>query len=408
MLKNLDRYIGNSVTFFAVAAYFELFKFIVIPYSIRMMSQVIACGLMLMLIILRLIYQPERLAKMNFAGPVLILILGAIPSYFIAQSFHNQSFLVSAMANHIIWFYLLYFFVHVYNISVKYVIRMIVFVGLLAVLLYYIQYALYPTMVLDIGYLEGRGTIRLFVAGMLCTQMAYFYFLNRFFENNRFLDLLLSLGSLSIFILQGTRQMLFALILLTLVNLFFSKRVKGRMLKTGIFILASVAMVLIFWNIFIELTRVTTSQASDLGGGIRLKALKFFLTSFQPDEWSYIFGNSFAGSGSIYNQKMTLYAYKYGFYLNDIGLMGDYIRYGVLFVLAGIYMLIKSVLFKVSPEYRYLKYYIVMQFFTLATAEGIFGGVDIILILILYVFDVDRANRLHNVTINNLNQLKTT
>ncbi len=402
MLKNLDRYIGNTVTFFAVAAYFELFKFIMIPSSIRTLSQVAACGIMILLIVLRLIYQPEKMIKMNFAGPVLILILAAIPSYFIAQSFHNQSLLISAFANRIIWFYLLYFFVHVYQISVKYVIRMIIFVGLLAVLLYYFQYALFPTMVLDIGYLEGRGTLRLFVAGMLCTQVAYFYFLNRFFEKSRLIDLILALVSLSIFVLQGTRQLLFAIALLTLVNLFFSKRVKGRMFKIGVLALASVAVFMIFREIFLELTRISTSQVSNLSGGIRLKAARFFLTSFQPSEWAYIFGNSTAGSGSIYNQRMGLYTYKYGFYLSDIGVLGDYIKYGILFVIAGLYMLAKSILFSVSPGYRYLKYYIIMQSFTLATGYGILGGVDVVLLLILYVFDVDRANQIKEISENKL------
>jgi len=393
MLKNLDRYIGNSVTFFAVAAYFELYKFIFIPYSVGVLSQLVACGLMLLLIILRLVYQPEKLIKMNFAGPIVILIFAVLPSYLIAQVSHNQAFLTSAFANRIIWFYLLYFFVHVYHISVKYVIRVILFTGLLAVGLYYVQFFLYPKVVLNIVIMESRGTIRLFVAGMLCTQVAYFYFLNRYFENNRLSDLLLSLISLSIFVLQGTRQMLFAIMLLTLVNLFFSKRVRGRFLKIGIITLASLAVFLIFRDIFIELTRVTTSQASDLGGGVRLKAARFFLTSFQDNGWSYIFGNSNSGSGSIYNQKMELYAYKYGFYITDIGILGDYIKYGLAFVFAGLYMLAKAGLIKVSSRYRYLKYYIVMQYFTLVTAEGILGGVDIVLVLILYIFDVDRAQQ---------------
>jgi hypothetical protein len=44
----------------------------------------------------------------------------------------------------------------------------------------------------------------------------------------------------------------------------------------------------------------------------------------------------------------------------------------------------------VGPEYSYLKYYIAMQSFTLLTGKGILGGVDIILLLILYIFDTER------------------
>lgn len=393
MLKNLDRHIGNAVTLFAVVAYFELFKFMAIPYSFRVMSQVAACGLMILLIVVRLIYLPEDRIKMHFSRPILLMLIGALPSYFVAQAYHGQSFLISAFANRIIWFYLIYFFVHVYKVDAKFIVRMILAIGLFAVILYYIQYTLYPKVILDINILEGRGTIRLFVYGMLCTQMAYFYYLNRFFEKNGLLDVLLAMATLSIFVLQGTRQSLFALALLTLVNLFFSQRVRGRFFKIGILALASFAVFLVFREIFVELARVSTSQVSHLNGGVRLKAARFFLTSFQPGDWSYIFGNSNVGSGSIYNQRMELYAYKYGFYVTDIGVIGDYVKYGIVFVAAGMYMLVKSILFNVSLAYRYLKYYIVMQCFTLVTGYGILGGVDVILLLILYLFDLDRASQ---------------
>jgi len=256
-----------------------------------------------------------------------------------------------------------------------------------------VQFTLYPTRILDINIIEGRGTIRLFVYGMLCTQVAYFYFLNRFFENNKLSDLILAMVSLSIFVLQGTRQLLFAMAFLTLINLFFSKRVKGRFLKIGILALSSFAVFLIFREIFVELTKVSTSQVNDLAGGIRIKAARFFVTTFMPSEWAYVFGNGVSAEGSIYDQKMSLYAIKYGFYLADIGVIGDYIKYGIVFVMAGLILVFKSLRFKISPEYNFLKYYILTQCFTLVTGYGIFGGVDVILLLILYVFDKDRANR---------------
>ncbi len=393
IFRQFDRLIGNGVTLFVVLAYFEFFKFMAIPSAARNLIQVAACGIMFVLIVLRRIYQPEKLIPMNFAGPVIILILGAIPSYFVAQSYHNQSFMISAYANRVIWFYLLYFFVHVYKVEVKFVIRMLLLIGLFAVLLYYIQYTLYPKIIMDIFIMKARGTIRLFVAGLLCTQMAYFYFLHRFLKKNSLGDLIMALVTLSVFVLQGTRQLLAALVFLTLVSLFFSVQVRGRVIKIALLSLASVAVFFMFREIFIELTRVSSSQMSGLSGGIRLRAARFFLTRFQPDTWSYIFGNGNSGPGSIFNQKMELYAHRYRFFISDIGVIGDYVKYGIIFVVAGLYMIAKSLFFKVSPEYRYLKYYIGMQCFTLLTGYGILGGVDILILLILYIFDVDRAKR---------------
>lgn len=393
MLKNVDKLIGKAITLLAVVAYFQFFKFIAIPYSFRIMSQIIVGGLLLALIIIRTIYQSPEDTKLNFKGPIIVMIISTIPSYLVALSHHNQPLLSSILANQIIWFYLLYFFVHIFQVSVKFLIRTLVITGLLVVALFYLQYFLYPKVFLDIVFLKARGTLRIVVPGMLCTQLAYFFFLDRFFKTSRFLDLVFSLLSLSIFVLQGSRQLIFSMIFLTLVMLFFHKKVHGRILKAGILTLASITVFLVFRDIFFELASISTSQVESLGEGVRIKAAKFFLTTFQSDGWTYFFGNSRANSGGFYAQRLNLYSYKYGFFITDIGIFGDYVRYGIIFVVAGLFMLVKSIRFKVGLEYRYLKYYIVMQCFTLATGKGILGGVDILILLILYIFDMDFAQR---------------
>lgn len=391
MLKNFDKFVGKAVTLFVVIAYFQFFKLVVIPYSFRIIAQMIAGGLMLALIILGSIYQSERDIKLNFKVAITVLIISSFPSFFVALSYHNQSLSGSLLANQIIWFYLLYFFVHVYKVPAKFLIRTLVIIGVLVVALFYVQYFLYPKVIMDIPFLKSRGTLRILVPGMLCTQLAYFFFLDRFFKSSRFLDLILSLVALSVFVLQGSRQLIFSMVFLTLIMLFFHKKVQSRFLKVGIIILASLAVFLIFRDIFIELARVSTSQVEEFGEGVRIKAARFYLTDFQSDGWTYLFGNSRPASGNFYGRKLELFAYKYGYYITDIGIIGDYVRYGIIFVIAGLFMLLKSIRFKVGLEYRYLKYYIVMQCFTLATGKGILGGVDILILLILYIFDLNVA-----------------
>ena len=239
--------------------------------------------------------------------------------------------------------------------------------------------------------IKGRGTIRLFVGGMICTQAAYFYFLNQFFAKNKLHYLFLSLLCLSIFILQGTRQLIFGMAFLTLINLLFAKRIQSRFLITLILSMAVISVFLVFREIFDEIYKVSATQAQYLGTGIRIKAARFFLTSFMPTKWAYLFGNGDSGLASAYDQRIILYALKYGYYISDIGILGDYVKYGAVFLLAGIYMVIKVLLFKAGPEVQFLKYYVLSQCFTLVTGYGIFGGADIVMILILYVFDVNRA-----------------
>jgi hypothetical protein len=205
--------------------------------------------------------------------------------------------------------------------------------------------------------------------------------------------MLLGLASLSIFILQGTRQLIFALIFLTMVYILFTKKVRSKILISLLFSIALAAVFFAFQDIFFELTRISSSQAQNISGGIRLRAIKYFLTDFMPSAWAYLFGNGDPGMNSLYSQKMSFLVFKYGFYLSDIGIIGDYVRYGLIFTLAGLAMIVKSVRFKISSDYSYLKYYILSQCFTFFTGYGIFGGVDIFIMLILYVFDMDRSKK---------------
>jgi len=376
-----------------VFSYFEFFKFKAIPNTIKYLASLVMLGVMLVFIILNILYSRGKPVKMNFSSILIILVLSAIPSIFVAYTYHGQSFVMSVFANSILLYYLLYFFVHFYKIPIKFILSLLIGIGLFAVLLYYAQYFTYPKMFLDITHMQGRGTVRLFVAGMLCTQLAYFFFLNRFLKNRTLLDIIIAMLCLSIFVLQGTRQHLFSLLFLTIVNIILARQVKSKMLILFFVFLGAVALFFVFREIINELTRVSTSQAQDLGGGIRIKAARFYLTTFQPGTMSYLFGNSAAAPGTKYTFNMAYYTMKYGFYVSDLGVLGDYIKYGVVFTITGLIFLARSILFKVGIEYSYLKYYIASQCFTLIAGYGILGGVDILIVLIVYIFDVDRSNR---------------
>jgi hypothetical protein len=391
MMNKFEKYSINFVLITTVIAYFQLFKFVVIPTPVQTLSQIAAVGIILFFIIMRFIYFDTSHAVMNFKWPILLLLLGAVPSFFIAFYFHQQSFIISAYANRLLLFYLLYFFLHLYKVPPQWIIRIIVVTGLFAVLLYYIQMALYPRMIMNLMSMEQRGTIRLFIPGMICTTATYFYFLNRFFETNSFKFLLFSLVTLSVFVLQGTRQLIFATFFLTVVNLMLSNRVKSKFLMVFLMTLASFAVFMIFQNIFLALTQVSSNQSQNIENDIRVRAAKFFLTTFMPNDLAYIFGNGNAEGGSGYALQNLYYAQKYGFYQNDIGMIGDYVRYGILFTLASFVLLAKAFLIKIGTSYRFLKYFIAAQCFTLLAGKGVLGGADIILICSLYIFDIEHA-----------------
>lgn len=391
-MNRSEKFIIHFVLIATIVAYFQIFKLIFIPNPVQVLSQVFVCALLIILILFRIIYFNEEHAKMNFKFPILLLTLGAIPSFFIAYIYHKQNFIITTYANRALLFYLLYFFLHLYKVPVKMIVRIIILTGLFAVALYYIQLVLYPKFIMNLSStMESRGTIRLFIPGLLCTMAAYFYFLNRYFETNNIRLLILSLLTLSVFILQGTRQLIFSTAFLTLLNLILSNRVKSKPLMVVIISMASFAAFMVFREIFMAIAQVSTNQVANFENDIRVRAAKFFLTSFMPNNLAYLFGNSNSEAGSPYNLKIAYYAIKYGFYLNDIGIIGDYVRYGVIFTIGSIYLLIKSLTIKVTNDYKFLKYYILAQCFTLIAGKGVLGGADIVLVCTLYIFDIENA-----------------
>jgi hypothetical protein len=394
MNGNFQKHINNLVVLLIVVGYFHIFRVHFIPNSIRLLYQMAMLAMMVSLLLVRSVYHPGPHIKMHFAGILTLLIISAIPSLFVANIYHNQSFLASFYTDRQLLFYLLYFYLHLYKVDYRYVQKLIIAIGVLAIALYFIQLTIYPTKLLDIGVLEGRGTIRLFVAGMLCTQAAYFYFLNQFFAKNKPIYLFLAVLAISIFILQGTRQLIFGMAFLTLMNLMFTRRIRSKFLITVVLSLALVAVFFVFREIFVEITKVSTHQAKNIHGGIRLRAARYFLFQLTPNGWAYIFGNGDAGMFSPYELKMMFNSVKYGYYISDIGVLGDYIKYGIVFAITGLVLLGKALTFKIDREYLYLKYYILSQCFTLITGNGIFSGTDIVFVMILYILDVQKANRL--------------
>lgn len=390
MNKIFDRYFGSFIVILVVIGYFQLFRLSAFPYSVRALSSVAAVALLTVLIIIRVIYFKDTYIKMHFKGYIILLLLSSIPSYFIAYSYHKQDFIFSVYANRALLFYLLYFFLHLYKVPVKDIFRIIIVTGIFAVLLYYVQLALYPKFIMEVVSMESRGTLRLFVAGMICTIFAYFYFLNRYFESLSYKDLFFSLLCLSVFILQGTRQIIFATAFLTLVNLIISRRVQSKFLMLVLISMASFAMFLAFREIFVEIVNVSSRQSQHFESDIRIRAATFFLTDFMPSKIAYIFGNGNSDAGTPYDLKMGYYAIKYKFFQSDIGIIGDYVKYGIVFTLTGLLLLFRALTFKIPSRYLFMKFYIATQCFTLLTGKGLIGGTDIIIVMILYLFDTAR------------------
>jgi len=373
---------------FVVLGYYQFIKFTLVPRPARILSEFAAIIVIILFLLIKQAYYSEKEAPKNFIFPISLFIISMFLSTIVTNFYHNQSYLLSIWISRGIFFYFLYFLLHAYKFEKKQLEKIIINIGLITIGLYYIQTILYPMQLFDVRMTIDRGTLRLFIPSMGFTIIAYFYYLNKFFKNNKPVDIIIALLCYSIFILQATRQLIASLALLTIINLFRSKQVKSRFFLVIFILIGMVAMFFIFFELFMEMFSVSHEQTGGETESPRIKAIRYFLSEFFPSDLAYILGNGEGHQASPYGMKLLGLQLLRGYYLSDIGLIGDYVRYGAVFVLAAFIMLFKLIAIKIDPEYEYLRYYVFLQLFTIVTGKGIFGVPDLVIILIAYMFDL--------------------
>ena len=381
---------GFFVVLAIIIGYFQLFRLNVFPRDFMVLSRIIAVAIILLFLILKYIYREGEEIPKNFTLPIVLILLSALTSPLIALTVYNQPYFLSVWVSYSLFFYLLYFLLHSIRIEKRALEKIIINIGLIVIGVFYLQYLIYPTRIFseEVRMSIDRGTLRLWVPGMTFTIIAYFYYLDKFFKKNHTRYIIIALMAFSIFVLQATRQTIAAMALLTIIFFLRSKEVKSRFLISIIMGAGLVALFYSFYDLFMEMFMVTQDQATDAEDNIRIRAARYFLTEFMPNNLAYILGNADGHLLTPYGMKLFTLSMVNGYYLSDIGLIGDYVRYGAIFLLGAIIILVKLIKIKVDTEFIYLKYYVYLMLLTMFTGSGDFGSPNILIILIAYLFDL--------------------
>jgi hypothetical protein len=354
--------------------------------------ELLGIGLILILVILYGIYDSSFRFKHNFTPQIIIIFLSLPFSMYIASKFHNQNLSVSLYAQRSIYYYLLYFTLHQIKIKPKDFEKLFIYFAIVYVLFYLLQYALYPGKILfNCRISEERGTLRIFIAGLPYLIICYFFSLQYLLVKFQIKYMILLLVSLIIMILLGSRGLLFAVVITTIINLLLSKKIKSKVL---IYILSSIGVIIVYFafqRIFQELISATTERELSVSDNIRVRAARYYLSKFFPNTLSYIFGNGASSARSEYSNKLGMISSKYGYFLSDIGILGNYIKYGILFVLGVFGILYKSFKIKIQPEYNYIKYFYILNALCIILGGG-FADSDFIVLacITLYILDVSK------------------
>jgi hypothetical protein len=351
--------------------------------------------LMVFIIIVDQVYTRTKMMKRNFVIPIYLIFIAVFLSMFTAFFAFRQNFQVTLFSQRDIYFYLFYFTLHVLKPEKKEFQRLIIYMGLIYLIAYLIQYFSFPTEIFDVTMRKERGTVRVYLEGSGYAMIAYYLCLQIFYTTNKFKYLFLAILFLIPIILFGARSALLTIVIGTFAQLIFSKRIRSKALIIFLVLLALVPTYLFFQDVFTSMVKASQLESAQGTENVRILAAQYFMTRFIPNDMAFLTGIGAPSAESPLGKLTMMLSETYGFYLSDIGIIGNFVTYGALFVLAVILIVFRTMFLKITLEMSYLKYFFFFEvFLMLPIAAGFAYSAPIVIICsCLYLADVSHYER---------------
>jgi len=378
----------KAVILIIILSSVSLYTLIFIPDKIISMLRLAVPAAMLFLLVVYKVYDNSFRFKPKFRIEFGLIYMAVILSMFGAYFFHKQGFAVTAVAQRFIYFVIFYPVLHVLKPKPEFLIKIIVYLGILYAILYILQMLVYPTKLVAADIFIDRETLRISLPGSGFLMLTYLIGLSRLIKTNNLKYLLLCLLTLIVIALMGTRQAIAPVALVTILSILISKKVQSRALIIVLVAIATVPVYFLFIDIFNAMFEVSQMQASNYKGDIRIKAATFFLFDFFPTKLSYIIGNGVPSALSPYGIKINAYAKILGYYQSDIGIIGDYTKFGILMVIAQISLYARVLIRRLPLELDFVKYNFLMALLTIFLGSS-FGYADFIIIICISLYLID-------------------
>jgi hypothetical protein len=349
-------------------------------------------GLILALLILYSVYDTSKKIRSSFTLEIILLFFAVCLSMIGAFVFHYQQVRITLLAQRVIYLFLFYFLLLQLKPEPRFVIRLFIVISLIWSVLYIIQWIAFPTQLFGNQMFKDRNTIRIFLPGVTYAVISYFVCLLKFLKTSHYKYLFPLLLLLLVFVLLGTRQLLGPTLLITILAVVQSKRIQSKVFITLLGIASIVPIYFIFQDIINAMIDITLQQGGKFAENIRFKAVMFYLYRFAPGKLSFLIGNGAYSGHSVYGIMMDNYSKIFGYYLSDIGIIGEFILYGIIFVTAELIILFKIALIKYSEEFHFIKYVVYSMFFSIFVGAGAFVTAEgiVMICLILYLVDVSK------------------
>ncbi|MCD7972282.1 MAG: hypothetical protein LUG18_06395 [Candidatus Azobacteroides sp.] len=335
--------------------------------------------------------------KGTFSLPVKLIIFSILFSAVTAKFAWSQPFSASFREIPHYLGYLLYFFLIKKDTSIRKVEKVMLTFTTLYVVLYLYQFVTHENIVFGVWENADvvRGIIRIIFSGegFLFFGIAYFFHKILRKENTR-LSFIFLVILLVIMFMQVTRQYILAVGIMILLGLLRKSKLYMKILAV-LFVFIAANIYQYSTNPLIEGIRESQSQnMEEKEDYIRIIAANYFLFEMAPNKLATVFGNGIPNHQTSYGREYYgNLTEEEGFYFVDLGLIGGYSLFGILFVIG--YIIIGYRTFKYPPgdSGEYLRYYILMIFVMSLTSASVLGhGFVVPTAIVLYLYEKYRTH----------------
>ncbi len=263
------------------------------------------------------------------------------------------------------------------NIQISTIEKIILSFGIIYVLLYIFQ--ILNANTIYFGWKEEiekeRGVLRFVLPGgdifVLATLIGLVKFKTQEKINWEWSPIIL-IGIIIPF-MQATRQYIVAISFMYLIHFLYKSNIVRKII---IFLFFSIGLILLFTSQHPIIQGIIGAQNETINEGkdyIRIRSGQYFINDFSPETINRIFGNGIAyGDKSYYGKFVSNLRKEKYFDVSDIGLIGAYAMFGILFIIGYIIIWINSFKLKLPPEYRYAKYYLWYILITSITCDSVY------------------------------------
>lgn len=330
-----------------------------------------------------------------------LLFCGYCTSIFVSTFVEGQPFLTSCMVMIPHLTYFLFYLFKKYGLTKELMERIVITISILYAMVIVLNFITYPFVIFGKAELDlSRGGIRNRVPGVDYAVFVMLYFINRFLSTNGRRYIVYSGAYFILICLSLTRQTIAISALLGML-FFFNKISIGRKLFLGIvaflmfqYVVPQIPLVQNMMNLTEEQSERNAARDED---DIRIQGYKYFLIEGQQDIPRFFMGHGKASFGnSAFGDRREKFEEETRIFAADVCFSGFLYIFGFIAWLGLMFIMIKGILVRKSPNLQYITYFLLYILLTsLASGPFVYGSTIILIVGALYIAAYDKQRIIH-------------